>query len=138
MANRIPMKGATLAIDISATPTAIPQVTSADAMLSGETAMIPTTDLDSEAEQNMAGLPDYGTMDFKGNWDPSDSTHQAILSQWAEGLNTATFTATLADSGAARITTIGPIKTFKITGGGPNDLAKFECSQKINSYTIVP
>jgi len=134
---RIPMKGATLKIDIAATPTLIPQVTSADVMLGGETAMIDITDLDSTAVQNTAGLLDYGTMDFKGNWDPSNASHAAILSQWAAG-TAATFLATLADTGAATVQTVGPIKTLKITGGGPNDLAKFECSQKINSYTITP
>lgn len=137
MTNRIPMKGATLKIEIASTPTQIPQVTSADTILGGETAMIDITDLDDTAVQSTAGLLDYGTMDFKGNWDPSNSVHQAILSQWAAG-TAATFLATLSDTNAGTISTVGPIKTLKLTGGGPNDLARFECSQKINSYVITP
>lgn len=138
MAVRIPMKGTTLKLTIVATPTLVPQVVDITAFLSGETAMIQVTDLDSTSEQNYAGLPDFGTLDFKINYDPSDTTHQAIISQWIAGTNTVTFLATLADTNAATIQTVGPIKTVKSTGGAPNDLVRLECSQKINSYTITP
>lgn len=136
MAVKIPMKGYTVKVDIALTPTLIPQVTSAESLLGGETAMIVTTDLSSTSEQNTAGLKDCGTMDIKGNWDPSDPAHEALLSQWIAGTD-ATFIGLMTNTAASTIQTIGPIKSLKLTGGDSNTLAKFELSQKINSFTIT-
>lgn len=144
MANRIRVQLTTLKITITITPTLIPNVVSADAFLSLENPLIDISDLDSTLVQNTAGLGDAGTVDFKINYDPSNAAHAAILAQWVTGTNTAaandtTILATLtADPGGATLSTVGPIKTFKVTGGGPNSLVQATVSQKVNSYTVTP
>lgn len=144
MANRIRIQTSTLKITITATPTLIPQVVSADTNLSLENPMIDISDLDSTLVQSLAGLADAQTVDFKINYDPSNAAHAALLAQHATGTNTAgandttiLFTLT-ADPGAATISTVGPLKTFKVTGGGPNSLLQATISQKVNSYTVTP
>lgn len=143
MASTIRTQLTNLKITITATPTLIPNIVSADAFFSGEAPMIDISNLDSTMVQSLSGLLDGGTVDFKINWDPSNAAHAAILAQWVAGTNTAgandtTLLATLTDTGAATISTVGPIKTFKITGGGPNSLVQATVSQKVNSYTITP
>lgn len=137
MTNRIPMKGATLKLTITATPTLIPQVTSIDDIIGAESAMIDTTDLDSTAVQNMGGIINWGEMSFKLNFDPSDTTHVAIRTHHAT-LTEATFLVTLADTGGATIQVVGPIKTCKLMGGATTDLFKGEVTVKINSLTLTP
>jgi hypothetical protein len=138
MANRIPLFGTTLKLTISATPTAVPQVVSLDMNLGADFTMIDVTDLDSTSIQNYSGLADFGTLDFKINYDPSDTTHQAIISQAIARGNTVTFLSTFTDTGAATIQTVGPIKSIKFSGGNHAGLLQITCSQKINSYTITP
>lgn len=144
MANRIRVQLTTLKINIATIATVIPQVVSADAFLSLENPLIDISDLDSTLVQNVSGLGDAGTVDFKINYDPSNAAHAAILAQWVSGTDSAasnntTFLATLtADPNAATISTVGPIKTFKVTGGGPNSLVQATVSQKVNSYTVTP
>lgn len=143
MPSTIRVQLTTLKITITATPTLIPQIVSADAFFSGEAPMIDISNLDSTLVQSLTGLIDAGTVDFKINWDPSNAAHAAILAQFISGTNTAasndtTLLATLTDSGAATLQTVGPIKSFKITGGGSNSLVQATVSQKVNSYTLTP
>lgn len=144
MASRIRIQTSTLQITITATPTLIPNVVSADTSLGLENPMIDISDLDSTSVQNTIGLRDNGTVDFKINYDPSNAAHAALLAQCVSGTNTAAandttllFTLT-ADPGGGTISTVGPIKTFKLSGGGPNSLLQATVSQKVNSYTVTP
>lgn len=137
MGTRIPLMATTLKLTITGTPTLVPQVTMLDVYFGGEADMIEITDLDDTAHQHISGLKDYGTLDFKLNYNPANAVHAAIISQWAAGTE-ATFLATAGDSGNTTFETVGPIKTCRISGGGSNSLYVMNVSQKINSSTITP
>ncbi len=128
------MKGTTLKLGA----TAIDMVTSADVMLSIDNTMIDATELLSAAMQSEPGLPDFGTMEAKGNWDPGNASHAAMLAASAPASAATAFAGTLANSSETTIVTTGPIKSFKVTGGGPNELAKWEMVQKVNGYVLTP
>jgi len=134
MTERIPMLGH--AIKLGETP--IEQVTEAGVLLDIDTTMIDSTELESDAMQSQPGLPDLGTVEFKGNWDPSAAGQIALLAAATPASAATAFTGTLANTGGCTIVTTGPIKKFKVSGGGPNTLATFECVQKVNSFTLTP
>lgn len=134
MTVRIPMKGATLKLTITGTPTLIPQVQEISDILGGESAMIDVTDLDSTAKQSMGGLIDWGEMAFKIFYDYSDSTHVALYTQFA-ALTEATFLATLANTAASTVQVVGPIKSIQQKAGGPTNTIMLEVKVKINSLT---
>lgn len=137
MTVKFPMKGATLSVTIASVPTVIPNVKSIDDIVGIDNTMIDITYVNSTAVQNMKGLPDYGSLTFKIDYDPSDTTHLALVTQ-AAGSDDTTLLVTLANTAASTIQVVGPLKMVTKKGGGPNDIYRAECSLKINSLTETP
>lgn len=131
---RIPMVGHTIMLG----DTPIEGITEASVLLDIDVTMIDATELLSDAMQSEPGLPDLGTTEFKGNWSPGSPGQAAVLAAATPASAATAFVGTLANSGATVIRTVGPIKKFKVSGGGPNTLATFECTQKVNSFTLTP
>lgn len=136
MTVRFPMKGATLQVEIASTPTLVPNVKKIDDIVGLDNAMVDITYLNSSAVQNMKGMPDYGSLTFTIDYDPSDTVHLALSSQ-AAGTDDTTLLVTMANTAASTIEVVGPLKMLNKKGGGPNDLYRAECSLKINSLTEV-
>lgn len=137
MSETIPMKGATLKIEISETPTKIEGITSIDDIVSVENPMIESSPLDAANDTFVAGRPALGTLSFKGNWDPAQTTHQALFTRAQSG-GSQVILATLANTGASEVEITGPIKTFAIKGGDKGAKATFECVVTINAIAITP
>lgn len=75
--------------------------------------IINTPNLASAAMTKMAGLLDEGDFNFTINWDPADSSHQAVIAARADGL-AREFRVTFTDSGAAALHFNGIVKSFPI------------------------
>lgn len=137
MAVRVPMKGATLTLLISASPTAIPGVISIDDIDIHERKTIDVTELATANEQAMKGVGNLGMLNFKIHFDPSDTTHLALQTQ-LEADDDSTITATLANTAASTIQCVGPLVKLSKKGGGVGDKYIADVSLKINSITRTP
>lgn len=67
--------------------------------------LVDVTNLSSSAKAFLPGIPDSGEISFSGQYDPADTQHQGVYSDWAAGTS-ATWTITLAST----------TKTFAATG----------------------
>lgn len=137
MTVKVPMKGATLSLTIAATPTLIPQVVSIDDIVMLEKVAIDVTNLASTNKQTMKGIGDLGSLTFKVQHDPSDTTHLALESQCAAD-DDSVILVTLANTAASTIECTGPLMKSGKKGGGTGDLYIGEYSLKINSMTQTP
>lgn len=75
--------------------------------------IINTANLSSAAMTKMAGLLDEGDFNFTINWDPSDTSHRAVLAARADGL-VREFRVIFTDAGAAELHFSGIVKSFPI------------------------
>lgn len=137
MAVKVPMKGASLTLLISATPTAIPGVISIDDIDIHERTLIDVTELASANEQKIKGVGKIGMLNFKIHFDPSDTTHLALQTQ-LEADDDSTITATLANTAASTIACVGPLFKLSKKGGGNDAKYIADVSLAINSITRTP
>lgn len=137
MAVKVPMKGASLTLLISATPTAIPGVISIDDIDMAERAAIDVSELADANDQMTKGRGKIGYLNFKIHFDPSDTTHLALQTQLDADADS-TITATLANTAASTIACVGPL--LKLTKKGGDATGKYiaEVSMFINSITRTP
>lgn len=84
--------------------------------LSGPTGtkqQIEVTAMNDTAAKFVAGLPDYGEVTFRLYWDPSDSTHQYLLSSYTTPNSTDDFKIVCSDAGAAEVAFSGQVTGWK-------------------------
>jgi hypothetical protein len=129
------MKGAALSLTVASTPTPILGITSIDDILGQEVSMIDVTELLDTAKQSLAGLIDWGELNFKLNLDPTNAAHISLIAAAAPGAGPQTFKVTLPNGTATTVIVIGPIKTLKRVGGDTGGKYMAQCSVKINSVT---
>jgi hypothetical protein len=102
------VQGTKLQIKVGSVFTDIPGVEG----LSGPTGtkqQIDVTAINDTAAKFVAGLPDYGEVTFRLFWDPSDTTHQELLTAYNTANSSSEFQIVCSDAGAAVIAFAGQV-----------------------------
>lgn len=136
MDGRIPMKGSTLKVEISATPTLITGVMTVDDIVPRARAAIDVSAIDDAADQTVKGRMNYGSFTWTMMFDPTDATHLALQTQ-CDGEDDTTMLVTLNTADASTIEVVGPLLKIGTKGGDANAKYMANCELKINSITEV-
>lgn len=106
------VQGTQLQVKIGSAFTTVPGVEG----LSGPTGskqQIDVTAINDTAAKFVSGLPDYGEVSFRLFWDPSDNTHQHLLTSYQTPNSTDDFKLICSDAGAAEVQFSGQVTGWK-------------------------
>jgi hypothetical protein len=109
-------QGTQLKISITSTQTLIPGVDTFD-ISGGQKKTVEVTALDDTASKFVAGLADFGTLNCTMFWDPANTVHQRILTQYNTPNSSDSFEVVCADAGAATIDFSAVINGFEFPFG---------------------
>lgn len=102
----------------------------------GTKQQIEVTALNDTAAKFVTGLPDYGEITFNMFWDPSDTTHQHLLTSYNTPNSSDEFQIACADAGAAVVDFEGSVNGWK-WNLQKNAGASVEVTVKINGAVLV-
>jgi hypothetical protein len=121
--------GSILKVTISSVLTAVPNCTELSDN-EDKAASIDTTALSDSAIQTSGGMPDFGSVKGKCNYDPNNSVHQYLKSNLGANM---TCELIYPNSGPNKIAFTGPLLSFAGSGGDRNALYKRDFEIKCNT-----
>lgn len=99
--------------------------------------LIEVTALSDTSRQYLGGMPGLGQFDFEIGWDPANTMHQWLRTQYESTSATPTFNIICPDAGDADIQFAGPVIKWDFNFGR-DDFGKVANAVRVNSMTITP
>lgn len=99
-------------------------------------AKLETTDLDSSAEESIAGIRRGGEIELEGNYNAANAQHAYLWASYDAG-TVESWKLILADSGAATFAFSGWISSFKVAEAATDVVQKFNIKIQVTGVTVL-